>query len=81
MDVDPEGEGAAKQKRTKKWHCARCKKEIDEFNEYYVSWWENWRVKYVCIECSRKEAEEAEKKAAEEKATKEKKEDGSMDSA
>ena len=75
MDVDPEGEGAAKQQRTKKWHCARCKKEIDEVNDYYIQWWTAWRVAYYCLECCRKyEAEEAEKKA-----TKEKDADSSMD--
>ena len=79
MDIDQEGEGAAKQQRTKQWQCGRCKKEID--NDYYIRWWTDWVLNYFCTECSRKEAEEADKKAAEEKATKEKKEDASMDSA
>ena len=63
MDVDPEGEAAAKQKRTKKWLCARCKKEFDEVTEYYIRWWTEGRVAYFCMECTRKfEEEEAEKK-------------------
>ena len=80
MEVDEEGESAAKQTRTSRCHCDYCGKEIHDFKEYWVPWWEEWYLKRSCLECSRKyEAEEAEKKAAEEKATKEKDQNSSMD--
>ena len=77
MELDEEGEGAAKQTRTNKWHCDYCKNEIHDFEEYWVPWWPEYYLTISCIECSREYESEmdayeraAEKKATEEKTTK-----------